>query len=73
MTERAQTGANDDRERGRRTAGTPVEYVRKQCPVLIATLVAMARAPRHGQVVDDNAAARLPGARWQERLGDVAP
>src|SRR4029450_634615 len=58
--ERAPTRVTDERERGRRAAGTPVEHVRTQCPVLIATLVAMARASKDGRNVDDSAAAAAP-------------
>lgn len=57
MTERARTSVTDDRERGRRDACTPVEHVRTQCPVLIATLVAIAREAQ------DN-------AKWMTNLAD---
>jgi hypothetical protein len=77
MSERARIGATDDRARGRRAAGPPVEHVRTQCPVLIATLVAMARASKDGRDVDDRAATAAshgsPGApgiprQWQTGL-----
>jgi hypothetical protein len=46
-------------------ADAPVEHVRARCPTLIATLVAMARASKDRQDVDD--------ARRQELLGNPPP
>jgi hypothetical protein len=50
---RAASGTAADR----RVASAPVEHVRARCPTLIATLVAMARASKDGQDIDDNVAA----------------
>jgi hypothetical protein len=55
-----------------------VEHVKSRCPALIATLVAMARASKDGQDVDDSAAAAAsqgsPGcARYPLAVADRPP
>ena len=64
MTERAPFSSPDDPRRAAserpvdpRAASAPVELVKTCCPTLIATLVAIARAPKDGQDVDESAAA----------------
>jgi hypothetical protein len=79
MTERAPLSAPDDPRRAesgtpadRRVASAPVEHVRARCPTLIDTLVAMARASRDGQDLDDTAPNRRRRAGLTGGPADVA-
>ena len=50
----------------------PVEHVKTHCPALLAALVAIARAPKDDQAVNDRTAVttsqrRPDAARWPDR------